>query len=726
MPPARGRTIRSVVCALLAGVLLAPAARADTADTAAVSRTLGTGTTPSTDGPPSAPRTAGAVITGAADGAASEAGAPNPAGAPSPVGAEAPGAAPAGGTGAVTPASSAASSRAIAALPRLPLSDPLNGGFLIVNIHGLLFHERDSDIQEDAAYARWLGARVIRVFGTDNNGLRQWDGARVGTRIAEVAPLLRTARVRLIVAFVNNHRAVPGEAPDASGWLDNYSQLLLPFYTTDWRGSYRQFVRDLITTVQSRGALDVVQAWELGNELHTPQEPSALKPFILDAVTEVRTLDPTTPILPGTMGANHVEPWNRASPIARWLYCEAPIDAYTLHAYDWLSRDRPGDMPIDWDLDIITAEPCPDGRQLPVIVEELGTSRELPGAWGFDDEQRRFEQEVRQIQFVRGFPRVVGFGVWNGESPRLIDKLFFDSRRGLTSFGPQARGGGSCYDPRPEASPGVRCQLEQVLRGIRFLRVPPSGEWAAGSGADGARALLGGVDLPTADAGATIPLTGWVLDPVADASSGVDTLNLFLGGPSDNGPLLGQAKLGQARPDVASRFEKSEWTGAGFTVDLPISALPSGLTTLTLSARSASRGTWLSTVQVIAPELGSRPPATTSTDAPLLPRAVADVIGPSPPRVQLDAPKAGATLGRSAQVQGVVYEPGVDRVDVFLEPGRDRGGRLVGSAVVRQPTPARFTATINVPPGPHTLYVHVHSVTTGREQVVSVAVEGAE
>jgi hypothetical protein len=43
-----------------------------------------------------------------------------------------------------------------ASLQRLPLSDPLNGGFLIVNIHGLLFHERDSDIQEDAVFTMEL------------------------------------------------------------------------------------------------------------------------------------------------------------------------------------------------------------------------------------------------------------------------------------------------------------------------------------------------------------------------------------------------------------------------------------------------------------------------------------------------------------------------------------------------------------------------------------------
>ncbi|MDQ6674294.1 MAG: hypothetical protein M3069_26775, partial [Chloroflexota bacterium] len=332
---------------------------------------------------------------------------------------------------------------------RLSRVDPLNGGVVLVNMHGMLFHPDLSDIQEDISYARWLGGGVIRVFATDSHGVLDWDGQRIGARIADMAPMLRAAHVRLIVALVNNHRAVPEESPTSSGWMDNYWQLLLPFYTTTWRGAYQSFVRGLISTVDTRGARDVVYAWELGNELHTPAQPDALVPFITEGAALVRSLDPLTPILPGTMGANHVEPGNAESPIARWLYCEAPIDAYTLHAYDWVSRQRPGDMPINWDLDAIAAQPCPNGRSLPVIVEELGTSRTLPGVYSADDERGRLQQELRQIDFVRGYPQVAGFGVWNGESPRLTDHAFFDTRRGLTSYGSNARGGGSCYDPAP-------------------------------------------------------------------------------------------------------------------------------------------------------------------------------------------------------------------------------------------------------------------------------------
>src|SRR5229473_5688877 len=95
-----------------------------------------------------------------------------------------------------------------ASAARISAADPLNGGFVLVNNHGMLFHSELSDIQEDVSYARWLGSGVIRAFATDSQGVRNWDGQRVGARIADIAPMLRAAHIRLMVALVNNHRAV--------------------------------------------------------------------------------------------------------------------------------------------------------------------------------------------------------------------------------------------------------------------------------------------------------------------------------------------------------------------------------------------------------------------------------------------------------------------------------------------------------------------------------------
>lgn len=342
---------------------------------------------------------------------------------------------------------------------------PLNGGFVLLNMHGALFHDHARDFEENVAYAQWMRAGVIRVFATDSNTKKGWSGRRVGERIADIAPVFRAGNVKLLVALVNNHQPVPGEAAESFGWADGYQQLLLPFYTHRWRDAYLTFVRELIGTVRERNALDVIYAWEIGNELHTPQKPTAIIPFIVGVAEEIRRLDPKTPILPGTMGANHLQPWNPESPVARWLYCDAPVSAYTLHAYDWVSRERQGDMPIEWDLDYITSEPCPSGRQIPVIVEELGTSRELKGLYSGEQTDYRLILEIHQMRFVLGYPQVQGIGVWSGVSPRAVDRSYHDLRRGLTSYGPGALGGGSCYS-ESFAEPGARCRLEQAVRNL--------------------------------------------------------------------------------------------------------------------------------------------------------------------------------------------------------------------------------------------------------------------
>ncbi len=591
---------------------------------------------------------------------------------------------------------------------RISVADPLNGGFLLVNMHGMLFHPDVGDISEDLAYARWLGSGIVRVFATDSNGERKWDGTQVGARIAEIAPMLRQANIRLIVAFVNNHQAVPGEADGSAGWMDNYMQLLLPFYTTTWHGAYSQFVHDLITTVQSSDAQDVIYAWELGNELHTPRQPDALIPFITQAASLVRSLDPLTPILPGTMGANHVEPGNHTSPIARWLYCDAPVDAYTLHAYDWVSRDQPGDMPIDWDLDNIVSQPCSSGRALPVIVEELGTSRALPGMYTASDEQVRLQREIQQIQFVRRFRQVVGFGVWNGESPRLIDRTFVDTRRGLTSYGSDAQGGGSCYDPTPDPAPGVRCQYEQVLRQSTFLRTADSTVWIPAPDADPTgNPLVGQVDpLYSGDLAAnSLAVSGWVHDPSAADGPGVDRVSLYVGSSVDGALSVADATVGLPRSDAGNY---------GFSLGLALGDVPVGSSLITLAAHTPDRGTWLTTLHIVVPSLGSVPAPRLVVQAPSL-------LPPTPkPRLkaEVEAPQPGDVVPRPFLLQ--VLAPSADRVDVFLEPDRDGGGRLVGSASQTPGSP--FKIWVNAPLDAHTLYVHVSSSALVQETVLTLPI----
>ena len=351
----------------------------------------------------------------------------------------------------------------------LPEVGWVNGKFVILNMHGLLFQDDLADIEENIAYARWLNAGVIRVFATDANHFADWDGERLGGRIGEMAPLLRAANIKLIVAIVNNHREVPGELAGTADWMDGYHQLLLPFYTERWRGAYLTFMKSMVETVERLNAGDVLFAWELGNELHTPRQPPAVLKFINQASAELRRLAPQARVLAGTMGANHLEPGRMDSPIARTLYCSGPISAYTLHAYDWIDQDRWGDMPIHWDFQNILNRPCLSGRHLPVIVEELGTSRSLPGFYSEDEEELRFEQELNQLRMVLGYQGVVAVGVWSAQSPKVADVARFDYRRGLTSYGSDARGGGSCYHIEPGEPFGARCLLERTLQRLPAL-----------------------------------------------------------------------------------------------------------------------------------------------------------------------------------------------------------------------------------------------------------------
>jgi len=342
----------------------------------------------------------------------------------------------------------------------------LNGRFLLLNMHGALFHPDVEPVRENVRYAAWMNAGVIRVFATDSAQAGPEDGAWVGSRIADLAPTLREYNIRLIVALVNNHQQVAGERPESVGMKDGYWQLLLPFYTDSWRGVYLDFSRRLIRTVLDRGARDVIFAWEFGNELHSPDNPPQILHFIDDMAAEIRQLDPITPLLPGTMGALHLDPENYNTGLGFKLYCEAPVDAYTLHGYDWLDPERWGDMPIHWDLNYVVTRQCPNGRRLPVIVEELGTSRQLGSIWGPEDEERRFQQEIDELRMVLGHDRVVGVGSWSSESPAVSNRRF-DNRRGLTSYGPARDGSGSCYPAVAAYTvPGIRCRLENVLRNL--------------------------------------------------------------------------------------------------------------------------------------------------------------------------------------------------------------------------------------------------------------------
>ncbi|MCA1646875.1 MAG: hypothetical protein LC797_15925 [Chloroflexi bacterium] len=170
---------------------------------------------------------------------------------------------------------------------------------------------------------------------------------------------------------------------------------------------------------------------------------------------------------------------------------------------------------------------------------------------------------------------------------------------------------------------------------------------------------------------------------------------------------------------MPSSFDNPDWSAAGFALTIPLSSVPLGSTTLTLAAHTPQHGTWLNSVLVVVPSLGSVPAVAVA------PSAVVQAAQPppaAPARVEIQAPQPGDQVGRSFLVQ--VLAPGADQVDVFLEPDRDNGGRLAGSAASAGSEPAKtpFLATVVASAGMHTLYLHVHTPGAAREQVLTLPV----
>jgi hypothetical protein len=269
----------------------------------------------------------------------------------------------------------------------------------------------------------------------------------------------------------------------------------------------------------------------------------------------------------------------------------------------------------------------------------------------------------------------------------------------------------------PDPAPGARCQLEQVLRSRRFVRVDGANRWTPGVAADPLYPLVGSVDRVTAGDASTssfIAITGWVTAPAGDDEAPViDSIELFLGDTPTAEDRLALGQLGLPRADIP--LAEATATNAGFVVNLPLGRVPVGSSVLTLAAHSPERGTWQTTLQVVVPQLGSIPPARPKpvVAAPTLPLVV------PPRRVEIQSPQPGDRVPRSFTVQ--VHAPSADRIDIFLDPGRDRGGRLLGSGLIGRAASDGLQASINAPIGMQTLYVHVHD-TSGKEDILPLQV----
>src|SRR5262245_5668671 len=72
------------------------------------------------------------------------------------------------------------------------------------------------------------------------------------------------------------------------------------------------------------------------------------------------------------------------------------------------------------------------------------------------------------------------------------------------------------------------------------------------------------IDTPlgTAPLQGVVDVVGWAGDAAASADSGVDAVQLWVGGPPGEGTLLGEAQVGLSRPDLAEigkNFTSAGW-----------------------------------------------------------------------------------------------------------------------------------------------------------------------
>jgi hypothetical protein len=204
--------------------------------------------------------------------------------------------------------------------------------------------------------------------------------------------------------------------------------------------------------------------------------------------------------------------------------------------------------------------------------------------------------------------------------------------------------------------------------------------------------------------GETLSLAGWVVDTVAAESddTAIESVDVFAGAPGSAGIKLASGTV----------------SATAFRIEVPQAALQRGVARLALVARTRDGLMWSRTLGAII--AGPIPPPVRLPPPPPTEPIVQPVL---PPRLEITSPQPGATISAGHLLQGVVLDPsapvgaGVSRVDVFMEPGRDAGGRLVGSAA---PSGSGFSVVLRLPRGTHTLYVHAQS-SSGRESVVALS-----
>jgi Bacterial Ig domain len=244
----------------------------------------------------------------------------------------------------------------------------------------------------------------------------------------------------------------------------------------------------------------------------------------------------------------------------------------------------------------------------------------------------------------------------------------------------------------------------------------PGADWSPAAGAVGDNTYQGFIDRPSAGAsmpaGTAFPVSGWVFDNTAQGWSGIDDVQVMLGGTS-----LGHLSVGQSRPDVAGFLNNPNAATSGFSGTIS-SSLPTGNQTLTIVAHTPDKGSWSKNVPVIV--TGGAGGTITNAPAAASSGLVLRIISPSSSDV--------VPSNNNGTIYGVAYDTrtrpelgsGVDRVSAYLDgPRGTAGSQSLGDAtfngtnwsITWQPT--HYNKERH-----HILWVYARSAVTGEETLL--------
>ena len=98
------------------------------------------------------------------------------------------------------------------------------------------------------------------------------------------------------------------------------------------------------------------------------------------------------------------------------------------------------------------------------------------------------------------------------------------------------------------------------------------------------------VDSPSSDEiiSGKVKISGWALDKSSIKGTGIKSIKVYVDGLEGKGKLLGKAKYGTPRPDVAEYFEKDSFINSGYKLDLDTESLLKGTHTLYIYAYSSN------------------------------------------------------------------------------------------------------------------------------------------